>query len=129
MKTSTTYYLIALLVLLTGVIHATEKTWIGSNSTSWDLASNWQPAGIPSSTDDVVFNGLVSIANCNLPSSVVVKSMQVLSSYSGTITGNNSSSAIYTVTQNLQISGGTFSVGLSKFKVVGNVIVPFQSQL
>jgi len=123
MKTSTTFFLIALLVSLTGVIHAAEKTWTGANSSSWSLSSNWQPAGIPSSTDDVVFNGLVSISNCNLPSSVVVKSMQVLSSYSGTITGNNSSSAIYTVINNLQISGGTFAVGLSKFKVVGNLIV------
>jgi hypothetical protein len=123
MKISSTFIIIAFHVLFTGVIQAAEKTWTGANSSSWNLSSNWQPAGVPSSTDDVVFNGLVSISNCALPSSVVVKSMQVLSSYSGTITGNNSSSAIYTVTNNLQISGGTFSVGLSKFKVVGNVIV------
>ena len=123
MKISTTFLLIALQVLFSGVIKAAEKTWTGANSSNWSLASNWQPAGIPASTDDVVFNGSVSNSNCALPNSVVIKSMQVLSSYSGTITGNNSSSAIYTVTNNLQISGGTFAVGLSKFKVVGNVIV------
>ena len=123
MKISSTLLIIVLQFLFTGVIQAAEKTWTGANTSSWNLASNWQPAGIPASTDDVVFNGLVSNSNCALPSSVVVKNMKVLSSYTGTISGNNSSSAVYTVTQNLQISGGEFSVGLSKFKVVGNVIV------
>lgn len=123
MKISSTFLIIVLQTVFAGMIQAAEKTWTGSNSSSWNLSSNWQPAGIPASTDDVVFNGSVSNSNCALPSSVVIRSMQVLSSYSGTITGNNSSSAIYTVTQNLQISGGTFSVGLSKFKVVGNVTI------
>ena len=109
--------------MFTGVIQAAEKTWTGANSSSWNLSSNWQPAGIPAVTDDVIFNGLISNSNCALPSSVVIKNMQVLGSYSGTISGNNSSSAIYTVTNNLQISGGTFSVGLSKFKVVGNTTI------
>jgi hypothetical protein len=123
MKISFTFLLILLQAVFTGVIHAAEKTWTGANSSSWNLAANWQPAGVPASTDDVVFNGLISNSNCALPGSVVIKSMRVLSSYSGTITGNNSSSSVYTVTNNLQVSGGTFSVGLSKFKVVGNVIV------
>jgi hypothetical protein len=123
MKISITFLIITFQVVFTGTIHATEKIWTGANSSSWNIPSNWQPAGVPSSADDVVFNGSISNSNCALPGSVVVRSMQVLSSYSGTITGNNSSSAIYTVTNNLQISGGTFSVGLSKFKVVGNVIV------
>jgi hypothetical protein len=123
MKISITFLTIMLQVVFTGAIQAAEKTWTGANSSSWNIPSNWQPAGVPSIADDVVFNGSISNTNCALPSSVVIKSMQVLSSYSGTITGNNSSSAIYTVTNNLQISGGTFSVGLSKFKVVGNVIV------
>lgn len=123
MKISSTFLIIVLQAVFAGMIQAAEKTWTGANSSSWNLSSNWQPAGVPSSNDDVIFNGSISNSNCALPSSVVVKSMQVLSSYSGTISGYNSSSAIYTLTQNLQISGGTFSVGLSKFKVVGNVII------
>ena len=109
MKISITFLTIMLQVVFTGVIQAAEKTWTGANSSSWNIPSNWQPAGVPSSADDVVFNGSISNSNCALPGSVVVKSMQVLSSYSGTITGNNSSSAIYTVTNNLHISGASAS--------------------
>lgn len=123
MKYFSALYLLPILLVTSLNLKAVEKTWTGANSSSWNLATNWQPSGVPASSDDVVFNGSVSNTNCALPSSVVIKSMNVLSSYSGTITGNNSSSSIYTVTTNLQISGGTFTVGLSKFKVVGNVIV------
>ena len=123
MKYSFRLFIIALLLITSEGIQAAEKTWAGLSSSNWNLASNWQPAGIPAITDDIVFNGLVSNTNCSLPSSVVIKNMHVLSSYSGTISGNNTSSSVYTVSQDLQISGGTFSVGLSKFKVVGNVII------
>jgi hypothetical protein len=85
MKISITFLVTMLQVVFTIAIQAAEKTWTGANSSSWNLASNWQPAGIPAITDDVIFNGLISNSNCALPSSVVIKNMQVLSSYSGTV--------------------------------------------
>lgn len=33
-----------------------EKRWIGGNAGNWNLVSNWQPAGIPGSSDTVVLN-------------------------------------------------------------------------
>jgi len=54
MKISSTFLIIVLQTVFAGMIQAAEKTWTGSNSSSWNLSSNWQPAGIPASTDDVV---------------------------------------------------------------------------
>ena len=36
------------------------KTWSGSTSTDWNTASNWSPAGVPISTDDITISGLAS---------------------------------------------------------------------
>jgi hypothetical protein len=41
-------------VLLAQVGHAQTKTWIGGSGNNWATAANWQPAGAPSSTDDVL---------------------------------------------------------------------------
>ncbi|MGB4415606.1 MAG: hypothetical protein WBI53_12095, partial [Paludibacter sp.] len=30
------------------------KTWIGSNYGDWDMATNWNPSGVPTSSDDVI---------------------------------------------------------------------------
>ena len=34
--------------------HAVTKTWDGSSSTSWNVAANWSPSGVPGSSDDVL---------------------------------------------------------------------------
>jgi hypothetical protein len=33
------------------------KIWLGKNSTDWNNANNWDPAGVPSNTDDIVIPG------------------------------------------------------------------------
>lgn len=33
-----------------------QKTWTGSNGSSWNDANNWSPSGIPGSGDDVIIN-------------------------------------------------------------------------
>lgn len=56
MKYNSIHY--ALLVTFT-LIYFTcfaKKKWIGGNAGNWNIVSNWQPAGIPVSADDVILN-------------------------------------------------------------------------
>jgi len=45
---------------------AAEKTWKGGSSGEWFEASNWYPAGAPSASDVVTFNGSATV-NVNQP--------------------------------------------------------------
>ncbi|MCB1126504.1 MAG: hypothetical protein KDM81_08420 [Verrucomicrobiae bacterium] len=36
---------------------AGEKTWTGAVSTSWGVADNWDPVGVPAATDDLIIAG------------------------------------------------------------------------
>lgn len=33
-----------------------QKTWVGANNGNWNVASNWSPNGVPSASDNVIFN-------------------------------------------------------------------------
>ncbi len=55
-----------LFLLVSASTVAAQKTWDGSEGTSWNDADNWNPSGVPTSTDDV------TIANVtNMPSTYV----------------------------------------------------------
>ncbi|MFM2286199.1 MAG: hypothetical protein RLZZ543_1696, partial [Bacteroidota bacterium] len=110
-----------LLVVVTGTANAAEKVWTGLSGSSWSTAANWQPSGVPTSTDDVVFDGTISNAVCSLPSTVVIRNLSVLPSYTGTINGNNNSSSILTISQVMHVSGGTISLGNSRLKVMNQL--------
>jgi hypothetical protein len=112
-----------ILALVAGTASAAEKIWTGSSGSNWSTPANWQPAGTPTQSDDVVFDGTISSISCSLPSNVIVRNLSVLPNYTGTITGVNQASAILTVLQELHLSGGTISTGLSKLKVAGRLWV------
>ena len=116
-----THILPLLLAFIASSAHAAEKIWTGATGSNWNTAANWLPTGVPVTTDDVIFDGSVSSSGCSLPSSVIIRNLHVLPSYTGTISGMNQSSAILTVAQVMQLSGGTLSTGLSKLKVMGQL--------
>ena len=95
---------------------AATKTWVGSMNSNWSNPFNWQPSGIPATTDDVVFSGSSSNQSCNLPSTVIVKSISMLPNYTGSLIGSNSPSSILTVQQLFSIEGGTVNLNRSRFK-------------
>src|SRR4051794_23879354 len=48
-------------VLLAGRAHALVKTWIGSDGGSYGTSGNWNPTGVPSAADSIIFaNGTVA---------------------------------------------------------------------
>ncbi|MEX1190046.1 MAG: T9SS type A sorting domain-containing protein [Bacteroidia bacterium] len=99
--------------------------WTGNVNTNWNLASNWQPNLVPSSTDDIII-GLVtnqpnisigSNGNCrniNMSSGVIVS---IPSSHNLSITGNINSN-------NSTFSGaGTVLVNGASAVLTGSLIV------
>lgn len=95
---------------------AVTKTWVGSMNSNWANPFNWQPSGIPTTSDDVIFTGNSSNQSCNLPSTAIVKSISLMPDYTGSLIGNNSPSAILTVQQLFSIEGGTVNMNRSRFK-------------
>jgi hypothetical protein len=89
------------------------KTWTNGNGTNiWNDAANWDPSGVPGSSDDVVFDGTYT-ADCNIDISPIVKSLVMQSGYSGTVSlGSNT----LTINGDFTISGGTFNSGTGKVK-------------
>lgn len=113
------YFLIISLCLVAfspAELLAATKTWVGSMNSNWSNPFNWQPSGIPATSDDIVFTGSSSNQSCNLPATVIVKSISLLPDYSGSLIGNNSPSAILTVQQLFSIESGTVNMNRSRFK-------------
>jgi hypothetical protein len=51
-------------LLLLGTLPAlAQTTWTGATSTDWNTASNWNPAAVPTASDDVVIPAVTSPAN------------------------------------------------------------------
>jgi hypothetical protein len=90
-------FLTLLLILLSGisVSFAGAKTWTGSISTDWGNSSNWRPASLPSSGDDIT---IPSITSGNYPTlssgmyniaTLKIKSSATLTINDGTLNVSN----------------------------------------
>ncbi len=114
------FYAIILSTILVGIsafkTEAAEKTWTGAISSSFNVAENWQPSGVPTMSDELFFSGTISSVDCNLSNITVVSGLHVLSNYTGTIRSNADASGIFTVQGEILLEGGTLDMGLSKFK-------------
>ncbi|MDJ1501171.1 hypothetical protein [Xanthocytophaga agilis] len=85
--------LLFLLLFVVSILPALSAsyTWTGSSSTNWNTASNWSPAGVPTSTDNVTIatasnapalSGNVTVTNFTLQSGSIQ-----LNGYTLNITG------------------------------------------
>ncbi len=89
----------------TGLTQAqVTRTWVGGASDSWNLASNWDPTGIPASNDNVIISGTgtidlgggpITVADMTLSSKVLSGTSTVTTN--GTFTWNSGT---------LQMAGG-----------------------
>jgi hypothetical protein len=61
------------------------RTWTGTTSGDWGVTTNWSPSTVPVSDDDVIIDGTVSITSGLNQSAVDLKSLKVLSTYTGNI--------------------------------------------
>ncbi|HLP40364.1 MAG TPA: hypothetical protein VK465_02550, partial [Fibrobacteria bacterium] len=78
-------------VLLLGLLSAAEagiKTWVAEVPQNWNYNEGWSPAGVPTSADDVVFDGTGN-GDCNLSGTVEVNSLNVTAAYNGTLALGN----------------------------------------
>lgn len=104
-KIFSSIFITATFFLLTEHTFAVAKSWVGSGSggagTDFNTGSNWSPAGVPASSDDVTI-AMTSTGNCNLSANVTVNNF--------TFTVANSST-------------GEFSVGTSVITVNGTTIM------
>jgi hypothetical protein len=62
------------------------KIWISTTSSTWGTAGNWNPSGIPTATDDVIFNSTYG-GSCSVSSTSTCKSI-VMTGYSGVFSGS-----------------------------------------
>lgn len=65
-------------------------TWIGAVTTLWSNASNWSPAVLPTSADNVVFN---NSANCTINISTTVNSIDC-NGYTGTLSSSSAANIV-----------------------------------
>jgi hypothetical protein len=66
------------------------STWLGT-TTSYSVSTNWVGSILPSPTEDAVFDGLVSNANCIINTAPLnCLRFRVINGYTGTITFTNS---------------------------------------
>lgn len=92
-KTNPFFYFkcFALLLVLalsgTQISFAQTKTWTNSGLDNlWSNPFNWSPVGVPTGTDNVVFDGTVSNANCIINVNVNVNNFEVQPVYTSSIT-------------------------------------------
>lgn len=105
------YFLVAL--LLSKQLFAQNKTWVGGNSsgaTNWNLAANWNPSGVPASTDDVIINIGTNDPIVSSGVNAVAKTLRLSGVGSGLTVDSGASLAVSTNSGNvISISNGIFN--------------------
>ena len=97
-------------VVLTCASSGGTKTWDnGGSDNKWSTAANWNPDGVPTSADSVVFNSSQT-ANCNLDAAGTVKAISFTSGYTGTFNFSGNALTITGPFGDFR-SGGTITAG------------------
>ncbi len=80
--------LLIIFLLQNTLLTAQTKTWIGTTSDNWNTASNWNPNGVPTATDEVDIPNVTN--DPRIPSILIlnIKSLTVQSGAKLTIHGN-----------------------------------------
>jgi len=107
------FLIILIFILLLGSVNnfAATKTWLG-NTTDWNTASNWNPASLPSSSDQIIIP--TSPSGGNMPTinsgSYTIKSLTIESG--ATLTQNNGTLLVKgsqtSISGTYNQTGGTF---------------------
>ena len=114
--------LLVLLILISmSPLYGATITWTnGGGDGTWSNSSNWSTSTVPTSSDDVIFDG-TSVANATLDVATTIKTLTIDAGYTGQV---SLSSQTLTISSNLttdnasQINAGTSTVIFSGSKTV-----------
>jgi len=104
-----------------------DRYWVGDTDGTWNDADNWSTtsggaggAGVPTSSDDVIFDDQYTTQNCTCDVAIDVNSIDVQSTYDGILDLANSAYA-HAVAGDTTLDGsGGFDMGDSTLTVGGN---------
>jgi hypothetical protein len=86
---------------------AVLKTWVGASGGSWSTGSNWSPAGVPTSLDDVEFTGATMVmVDINPSVNSLLISVSGIVEFSTSATRTLLLSSTSTITPGLKINAG-----------------------
>jgi hypothetical protein len=120
MKSKLLYILFAIscVLLNSKKLYAGNYSWTGTTSTSWSVSTNWNPNGVPSTSDSVTITNQTNnpLLNAN-------KSVKKITMTSGTL---NLNSYTLTISDYCTFNGGTIDNGLVYLnKVFGTSDIKF----
>ena len=108
----------AVIVCFAASVNGTDKTWDnneGNGDGNWSTGTNWNPEGVPGSSDNAIFDG-TSTDPCTVDSAATVASLSINSGYTDTIT----MSANLTITGAFTLGDGTLSAGSYTLDIGGD---------
>ncbi|MEO8087822.1 MAG: hypothetical protein ABI763_13440 [Bacteroidota bacterium] len=118
--------LLFIFLLINAYVHAANYSWTGSTSNDWGTGTNWTPAGIPGTSDNVTLP--INMPICILDSNRSISQLTIsdslnLGTKTLTVTGtstfnsvtyvNNGNLTIYASTSTITFSGGIVAATLN----------------
>lgn len=94
------------------IAQAATKTWVPINGGAWTTASNWAPAGVPATDDDVIINSdqsapITAVPNVTLRSLTVSGTCTLLSTAGRTITLRGNTGTNFTISTEKTLTLGS----------------------
>ncbi len=112
--------LIAVIFTFVALSSFSQTTWTNGNGTNiWSDPLNWSTALVPTSADDVTFNG-TSSANCTIDQDIQINNLTITAAYAGIINGTTGLNRILQ-TNDFNQAGGTFISTDDTYNVTGNM--------
>ena len=105
-----------------------DRYWVGDTDSDWNDSNNWAStsggaggAGVPGASDDVIFDGSYTTANCTADVAIDIASIDVQSTYGGTLDFADSSYS-HAIGGDATFDGsGTIDLGNSTLTISGNL--------
>ena len=120
LKTAASFVFGIFMILLTQInVNAVTRTWDGGGANNnWSTAANWSGDSIPTSADEIVFDG-TSVKNSTVDAAFTVNSIAINSGYAGMITQTE----VLTVNAAFVQSGGAFQGSGAALTIYGNLML------
>ena len=96
---------------------ATQIKWIGTSGANWNTASNWQPASVPTSADEALFNTNGALVTLDFTTGLIIGKLTVSDNVTFQTAANRT----------LNVGSNSFTSGSNVFTVAANKSLTLQS--